>query len=79
MDRHEIQVALVRDKKIREIHELMLRAKVTLDDIKDYVEKRYVPRAKRMEDIRKAKLARKRQLEGLAKARAARAAKKQEV
>ncbi len=49
-NRHE---QLVRDRYLRDLHESMIKHKISFDELKEYAEKRYVNRADRMEEIRR--------------------------
>ena len=68
-DRHARNVV---DNHIRTIHDLMLRHKISHEDIDDYAEHRYIPKNTRMETIRNERLARHRMLANLEKARKSR-------
>lgn len=72
MNRHD---QLQRDKFLREIHESMLRHRITFEEIEDYAKNRYIDRATRMEEIRTSRLREAKVRENLRKAREAKQAK----
>ncbi len=71
-NRHE---QLVRDRYLRDLHESMIKHKISFDELKEYAEKRYVNRADRMEEIRRQQQHARKVREGLAKAREAKKVK----
>lgn len=66
---------LVRDRYLRDLHETMLKHKITVGELVDYAENRYVNRAKRMEEIRTQQQHARKMRDSLAKAREAKKSK----